>query len=277
MKVRLFILLFLPGFAGFAQQANSEVGLVSHAYNYNVENFPEVYGGKEEWKRFLHDHMVYPAEGLKDKEQGGVKIYFTVTKEGKGIKAKVVESVSTTVDNEALRLLSMLEWMPSQQDEKAVSVEHSVTINFSINKYKKWVKERGYEKAAFTDLPVDTSFAVYETTDKAPSFSDPDKTFSEFVYSTLEYPELAKQQGLEGNIVMNFIVEPDGRTSNIRIKNGVAGGCNEEAIRVIGMTKWRPAQKNGKYVRYRMYHTMVFSLKNSFKDNSSGTQRGWGQ
>ncbi len=250
---------------------------VDHAYSFNVDNFPEVYGGKEEWKRFLRDHLMYPQQDMVDKFEGPVTIYFVVTKSGKAVKPKITKGVSLGIDKEALRLLSMLEWIPSMQGDCVVNVQHSVEINFSISKYKKWIKHRGYEKALYTNLPLDTSMAVYESADKAPVCADPEKTFQEFVYTTLEYPPIAKQQGLEGSIVMNFIVEPDGRTSNIRIKKGIAGGCNEEAIRVIGQSKWRPAQKNGQYVRYRMYYTMLFNLQNSFKDNSNGNQRGGGQ
>jgi TonB family protein len=251
--------------------------MIPHAYSFNVDNFPDVYGGKTEWKRFLHDHLVYPPEELAKKTEGTVEIFFIVTKEGKGAKAKIIKSVSPAIDYEALRLLSMLEWVSAHQGDNAVNIEHSVEINFSVSKYKKWVKERGYEKTLFTDIPLDTTFAVYESADKAPSFNNPEKTFPEFIYSTLEYPELAKQQGLEGNIVMTFIIEPDGRTSNIRIQKGVGGGCNEEAIRVIALTKWKPAQKGDKYVRFRMYYTMNFNIKNSFKDHSGGSQRAWGQ
>lgn len=263
------VIFFFCSVSAFAQ-------LAPHAYSYNIDNFPEVYGGKPEWKRFLHDHMRYPKQDLAEKNEGTVVIYFVVTKDGKAARAKVTESVSTTVDNEALRLLSLLEWNPSRQQDSAVNVAHSVAITFSPSKYKKAVKERGYEVALFEDLPMDSSFTIYESADKAPGFSDPEKTFPEFVYSSLEYPEIAARQGLEGNIVMNFIIEPDGRTSNIRITKGIGGGCNEEAIRVIGKTKWRPAQKNGKYVRYRMYYTMIFKIQNSFKDNSNGSQRAGG-
>ncbi len=267
-KLSILSLLFT---CGIFAQAGSE--LVPHAYSYNVDNYPDVYGGREEWKRFFHDHMVYPEIGLRDKEEGGVKIYFTVTKEGKGIGFKVVESVGTTVDNEALRLLSLLEWFPPSQGGEPIESEHSITMNFSINKYKRWVKDRGYEKTPFSDLPIDSSIAVYEKADKAPTFNNKDQTFPEFVYSNMEYPEMAKVQNMQGSIVMNFIIEPNGRTSNIRINKGIGAGCNEEAIRLIGATKWKPAQKNGKYVRYRMYYTMLFKLENNFKDNSSGSQR----
>jgi len=270
MRLPAIIAAFLLSMGAFAQ-------LVPHEYSYSVDNFPDVYGGRVEWKRFLHDHMIYPKYELEKKIEGPVKIFFVVTKQGKPARAKVTQGVSEGLDKEALRLLSLLEWMPSYQGDSAVNVQHSVEINFSVSKYKKWVKARGYEMGAYTDLPLDSTFAIHESADKAPSFTDPEKTFPEFVYTSLDYPVIAKQQGLEGNIVMSFIVEPDGRTSNIRIQKGVGGGCNEEAIRVIGLTKWKPAQKNGKYVRYRMFYTMIFSLKSAFKDNSNGTQRGWGQ
>lgn len=265
----LFILLFV--------HASLLAQLEPHAYQYNIDNFPAVYGGHLEWKRFLRDHMVYPPYDLKEKLEGSVKLFFIVTKEGKAVNPKITEGVSVGVDREAMRLLKMLEWFPAYQGDSVVNIEHSLEISFSASKYKKWVKERGYSVSAFTDLPLDTSLVIYEKADKAPSFADPEKTFPEFVGENLEYPSVAKQQGLEGSIVMSFIVEPDGRTSNIRIKKGVGGGCNEEATRVIGLSKWRPARKDGKYVRFRMYYTMVFSLKSNFRDNSGGSQRTWGQ
>lgn len=252
-------------------------GLVPHSFSYNVDNFPDVYGGKTEWKRFMRDHMLYPAEELKNKIGGSVKIYFVVTDKGTSTMAKITQGVSPAIDKEALRLFNMLEWIPSTQLEKAINVAYSVEINFNPGKYKKWLKERGFEKGVYTDLPMDTSFAIYESADKNPSFSNKDKNFVEFVYSNLEYPEMASRQGLDGSIVMNFVIEPNGKASNIRIQKGVGGGCNEEAIRVIGLTTWKPAIKGGQYVRYRMYYTMVFSLKNTFKDNSGGSQRLGGQ
>jgi TonB family protein len=276
MRQRIHIALTVLAL-GLVLTLKGQEQMEGHLYHYNVDNFPEVYGGREEWKRFLRDHMVYPPADLKAKKEGAVKIYFVVTSEGRAVNAKVTQGVSEEVDREALRLLRLLEWMPSYQDEKAVNVAHSVEIEFSPSRYRKWVKQRGYAIAAFTDLPPDTGFAVHETSEKAPAFADPEKTFPEFVAGTLEYPEAAKQQGLQGSITLSFIIEPDGRTSNIRIKKGVGGGCNEEAIRVVGLSKWRPAQKGGKYVRFRMYYTMVFSLQNNFRDNSSGTQRVGGQ
>jgi protein TonB len=275
MRIKILLACLVSSLLGFGQGTSVNEG---HAYKFNLDNFPGVYGGKVEWKRFLHDHLVYPAEELKEKTEGTVLIDFVVTAEGKSINPKINESVTPAIDNEALRLLSLIEWFPSSQEGIKVNVNHSVEISFSVSKYKKCVKERGFEKRMFTDMPSDSSLVVYETSDKAATFFDREKTFPEFIYTNLEYPEEAKKQGVEGKINMTFIIEPNGCISNIRIKDdGVGVGCNEEAVRVIGLTKWQPGVKNNKYVRCRMTYTMVFSLKNTFKDNSGASQRTWGQ
>jgi TonB family protein len=247
-------------------------------YGFNVDNFPDIYGGKEEMKRFLHDHLVYPAEDIKSKKEGTVILYFIVTKEGKTENIKVSKSVSTDIDKEAIRLVKLLDWIPSRKEGVLVNVDYNLDITFSVSKYKKYVKERGFDTPLYKDIHTDTSLNIYETAERAPLFTIPDKTFAEFVYGNLEYPEAALKQGIEGNVKLSFVVEPNGQVSNIKILNeGVAAGCNNEAIRVIGLTKWKPAIRDKQYVRYRMSFTMNFSVKNGFKDNSNGSQRAWGQ
>jgi TonB family protein len=247
-------------------------------YQFNVDNFPEVYGGKVELKRFLHDHLVYPTDDFKNKKEGTVQLNFVVTKDGKTTNVTVFKSLTSATDKEAVRLLSLLDWIPSRKEGTPADVNFNLEIPFSISKYKKQVKERGFDTPLYIDIPTDSSTNVYETAERSPLFNNPDKTFTEFVYSTLEYPEIASRQNIEGKVQLSFVVEPDGMVSNIKVLNGgITGGCNAEAIRVISLTKWQPAIRDGKYVRYRMSFTMNFSLKNSFKDNSNGNQRAWGQ
>jgi TonB family protein len=247
-------------------------------YQFNVDNFPEVYGGKVELKRFLHDHLVYPPEDFKNKKEGTVQLYFVVTKEGKTINVSVVKSLTPAADKEAMRLLKLLDWIPSNKEGMPVSVNYNLEVTFSTSKYKKQVKERGFDTPLYVDVPTDSSTNIYETAEHSPIFNNGDKTFPEFIYSNLEYPDVATRQNIEGKVLLTFVVEPDGMVSNIKVLNGgLSGGCSNEAIRVIGLTKWTPAIRDGKYVRYRMSYTVVFSLKNSFKDNSNGSQRSWGQ
>ena len=267
----LFILCLMSFF-------NLKAQVEKNLYQFNVDNFPEVYGGKVELKRFLHDHLVYPADDIKNKKEGTIQLNFVVTKEGKTINVTVFKSLTPTTDKEAIRLLSLLDWVPSRKEGVPANVNFNLEIPFSISKYKKQVKERGFDTPPYTDIPTDSSTNIYETAERSPIFNNADKTFTEFIYSNLEYPEVAVRQNIEGKVQLSFVVEPDGMTSNIKVLNeGLTGGCNNEAIRVIALTKWQPAIRDGKYVRYRQSFTMSFSLKNSFKDNSTGTQRPFGQ
>ncbi len=247
-------------------------------YSFNVDNFPDVYGGRTELKRYLNDHLVYPTDDFKNKKEGTVLLTFVVTKEGRSTNIEVAKPVTNAINKEAVRLLKLIDWIPSHKEGNVVDVKFSLEIPFSVSKYKKTIKERGFDKPLYTDLPTDTSLNVYETAEQSPIFNNPEKTFTDFIYSTLEYPDVAARQNIEGNIKLTFVVEPDGMVSNIKIiGDGVGGGCNDEAIRVIGLTKYTPAIRDKKYVRYRMSFTMNFSLKNNFKDNSNGSQRSWGQ
>ncbi len=72
----------------------------------------------------------------------------------------------------------------------------------------------------------------------------------EFVYSNFKYPELARENGMQGMVVVNFIVEKDGSLSNPSIVQNLGGGCGDEAIRIVKlMPDWIPAVKNGEVVR----------------------------
>ncbi|MEO8762018.1 MAG: energy transducer TonB [Bacteroidia bacterium] len=269
----LFLLYLLISIDG-----KSQLGANKPIHHFGVDWFPEIYGGKDEIKRFLHDHLIYPAQDFKDKKEGIVVLYFVVTQDGKAVNVQVAKSATPAMDKEAIRLLSLLnDWIPASKDEKTINANNSFEVNFSISKYKKAVKERGFDTPLYTDLPTDTSLHIYENAQQPPAFNSADKTFPEFVYSNLQYPETAVRQNIEGNVKLTFIVETDGQVSNIKILNGVNGGCTFEAIRVIGLTKWKPAVRDNQYVRYKMPFTMGFSLKNNFKDNASGSQRSWGQ
>jgi TonB family protein len=240
---------------------------------FNVDQLPNIYGGFEEMKRFIDDHLIYPSNDFGSRKKGTVTLNFVVTKQGKPAFITVLKSISPTIDKEAIRLLKLIDWIPAFKNEKPINVYYELKIKFSLSKYKKQVKQRGFDKPLFTDLPTDTSFNVYQTAEQSPVFEFFDKTFPEYIYSKLEYPEEAKRQFIEGSVQLSFIVEPNGQVSNIKILNkGVGGGCDNEALRLIGLTKWMPAIRNKQYVRYLKTFTINFSLKSAFKGNSTYKQ-----
>lgn len=67
-----------------------------------------------------------------------------------------------------------------------------------------------------------------------------------FLSGHLRYPQVAMAQKIEGEVVLEFIVDKHGQVSSIKVLKGIGGGCDEEAVRVVSkMRNWKPAQKNG--------------------------------
>lgn len=85
--------------------------------------------------------------------------------------------------------------------------------------------------------------------------------------SNMRYPEEARQQGIEGTVVLSFVVEPsNGRISNISLLKDIGGGCGEEAIRVLKAMdelglRWVPAMQGGSPVRLRHALPLRFKLQ----------------
>ena len=71
-----------------------------------------------------------------------------------------------------------------------------------------------------------------------------------YIGNNLQYPEKAKEKGVQGRAFVKFIVEKDGSISNVEVNRSVNPDLDNEAIQVIkNMPKWNPAKQNGTEVR----------------------------
>ena len=214
---------------------------------------PEPYGGERLMKQFLQEEMVYPPPAIANGEEGNVDLSFTVGQDGIVSNIVVQKSVSPLVDKEAIRLLKLIQWYPAREIGIAVKANYELRIGFKIKRYEKWVKNRGYDAYSYPIEPVDSSFKVFkrEDTDQYPRpvFSSLDLNLSHFISTHLTYPEAAFRANVSGTVHLRFVVEPSGRISNIRVIEGVGGGCTEEAIRVVKMIDWLPGLKDKMAVR----------------------------
>lgn len=82
-----------------------------------------------------------------------------------------------------------------------------------------------------------------------------------FLERNLSYPESAEENGIQGDIWLQFIVDKEGNISEITALNDLGGGLAEEAIRIIKRSKkWKPAEYNGKKVTYRQKQKVTFRI-----------------
>ena len=113
------------------------------------------------------------------------------------------------------------------------------------------------EKALATD-------SVLMIPEEMPKFPGGDKALIEFLQKNVKYPVEAQKKGVEGRVVVNFVVEKDGSLSEIKTVRSVDPLLDEEAVRVVSaMPKWEPGKQKGKPVRVKYNVPISFKLTGS--------------
>ena len=102
---------------------------------------------------------------------------------------------------------------------------------------------------------------IYNVVDQMPEFPGGTEAMMHYVADNVKYPEEAKDKDISGRVFISFVIEKDGSVSNVEVKRGIGGGCDEEAVRVISaMPNWKPGKKDGKPVRVNYMMPIVFKL-----------------
>jgi periplasmic protein TonB len=115
------------------------------------------------------------------------------------------------------------------------------------------------KKQVVEQVEKPTPFTVVE---EMPGFPGGEGEMYKFITTTIKYPEEAKELGIQGKVFVNFVVEPDGSISEVKLIRGIGGGCDEEAIRVVrAMPKWIPGKQRGVPVRVFFNLPIKFTLQ----------------
>jgi TonB family protein len=102
----------------------------------------------------------------------------------------------------------------------------------------------------------------YNVVTEMPSYPGGDEARNKFIAENIVYPVMARENNIQGTVYTTFIIEPDGTLKDIRVFQGIGGGCDEECIRVIKlMPKWNPGKLDGKAVRVQFNLTIKFTLQ----------------
>ena len=76
----------------------------------------------------------------------------------------------------------------------------------------------------------------------------------------IRYPVIAKKAGIEGRVILQFIVDEQGRVSESKVVRGIGGGCDDEALRALQTARFRPGTQRGKPVKVKMSLPVTFRL-----------------
>jgi protein TonB len=80
----------------------------------------------------------------------------------------------------------------------------------------------------------------------APSFKGGNEALADFMLANLQYPELAKRQGVEGTVILAYTITKNGEIKNIEVAQSVNKELDSEAVRLAEkMPRWTPAMQDG--------------------------------
>lgn len=119
-------------------------------------------------------------------------------------------------------------------------------------------------------LTTDTILVVVQ---KMPEFPGGDRAIMKYLRENINYPEKAMQKGIEGTVYITFMVETDGRITDVKLLRGIGGGCDEEAVRVIeNMPNWKPGEIRDEVSRVAFTMPIRFSLDDKKKKKTKKTR-----
>ncbi|MFK7809649.1 MAG: energy transducer TonB [Saprospiraceae bacterium] len=99
----------------------------------------------------------------------------------------------------------------------------------------------------------------------------------EFISRNIQYPQAALDQGIEGTVLINFIINAAGEMESTEVLRDIGGDCGKEALRIMElMPDWEPALDSGEPVAVRLNLPVTFSLQNAENQLASKYQIQWG-
>ena len=140
------------------------------------------------------------------------------------------------------------------EDDVFINTEDDANLGVDIMDYK---------EAEVEEEAVEEEAIPFQLVEQKPSFNGGDANeFSKWVNSRLVYPEIAKENGVQGRVTLQFTVEADGRVTNVKVLRGVDESLDKEAVRVVSSSpKWKPGKQRDRAVKVTYTFPVIFQLR----------------
>lgn len=241
--------------------------------NASTDNADNANASLNSFFRYLGDRIKYPAAAIQKKIQGNVIVNFSVingklqhvtlqNEIGEGCEEEVVQNLLGYDEllqkdgKYSLKVSFKLDGATSKMlNEDASNTSELIPLNLVVQAIAP--KEKELEEAK----PEDRMIYSFVTLENPPSYPGGINKFYEFLGKNIKYPTLAIENDVQGNVFVSFIVEKDGSLSDIKIDRRLGFGTDEEAIRVIKLSRsWNPGMQNGRAVRVKYNIPIKFAL-----------------
>ncbi|MGE6220006.1 TonB family protein [Nubsella zeaxanthinifaciens] len=246
-----------------------EVTLAAKATSKTIKN-----DGHEAFYRFLGNNIKYPSTAVNNSVQGNLIVNFTV--KNKKIEDVVVEpKLGYGADEEAAMTLS------KYNGNAFTDGKYSMRVEYRLNgAYTKVLNQNAMPKQGYIALnpitimgyaignPEDRIYS-FVSLENPPSYPGGMVEFYKFLGANIKYPKEAADNNIQGNVFASFVVEKDGSITDIKIDRKLGYGTDEEAVRVLKLSRrWNAGLIDGKPVRVKYNIPIKFALNNGQKSAS---------
>ena len=138
-------------------------------------------------------------------------------------------------------------------NDNILNLEDDSNLGVEIQDYVEEVKEEVVEEET---IP-------FQLVEEKPKFQGGDANdFSKWVNQRLVYPEVAKENGVQGRVMLQFTVGTDGSVSGVKVIRGVDPSLDKEAVRVVSQSpKWTPGKQRDRKVKVTYTFPVIFQLR----------------
>lgn len=222
---------------------------------------------------YIYGNLKYPAEAREKSIEGQVVIQFVIGKDGSILQPTLIRDVSGGCGEAALEVVKSMnnmpqKWTPGKQRGRAVQVKYTLPVKFKLESNKK-TQSSNIEKdkmSASKSFDEEPRFPGCESeTDESTRKICSQQELLKFIYSNLEYPDVARKNRIQGTVIIQFMINEDGSLTEINAVRKLEGGCSEAALEVIQKmnnmpNKWIPAKAGGKPVATKYTVPIKFKL-----------------
>lgn len=129
-------------------------------------------------------------------------------------------------------------------------------------KYDELVNWNPNEESEIVPTTNDNEVKDIDRVDEKPSFPGGESAMKSYLNSNVKYPDVAQENGVQGRVIVESIIEKDGSMSDVKVIRSVDPSLDREALRVVkAMPKWTPAKLKGIPVRTKCTTPVVFRLQ----------------
>ncbi len=261
-NLNLIVLLLTSSIIACNTQNELELSVLSNEVIFTkVDNQPTFEGGMTAYYEYIQANLTYPAKAKKDGIEGKVFIEFVITKTGKVESAKILRGLEENCDKAVLALISNSpDWKPGSQKGVPVNVKMVLPITFSLTKQPTIINNTNFENITEV-LEFSISDSSMFSAETMPKFIGGQSALFSYIKTNINYPEKSKQAGIEGKVLVAFVIQKDGSVTNVNLIKGIGDKCDQEALKIInGMPKWIPGSTEGKPLDVKIILPITFKL-----------------